>query len=384
MPDRHATLACNLDGNLLRAALPLFEAERVQGLEWSFDAVFQHPALPPWFEELLDAFGQADRLVGHGVFFSLFSGRWSAEQQRWLAELRRLSARFRFDHVTEHFGFMTGADFHQGAPLGVPLTPSTLAIGRDRLQRLQDACGVPVGLENLAFAYSLEEVRKHGDFLHALLEPVEGFLLLDLHNLYCQLHNFGVEAADLLALYPLDRVRELHLSGGSWAESTDQPNRRIRRDTHDDAVPDGVFDLLHVALDACPNVAYVTLEQVGWGLDTEAARSQFQRDFLTMDAAVRAKNEQEGGRAMRRFFSENNIAPNGPPLEDEVLHAQQRQLAAILETASDYRQAQAWLAASDLARSVWAVETWEPHLLETAIAIAQKWKEGMRPLGAEK
>lgn len=378
-PEIHATLACNLDTNLLRAALPLFEAERVQGLEWSFDAVFQHPDLPPWFEELLDAFGQADRLVGHGVFFSLFAGRWSTEQRRWLSELRRLSARFRFDHVTEHFGFMTGADFHQGAPLGVPLTPTTLAIGRDRLRRLQDACRVPVGLENLAFAYSLEEVKKHGAFLHALLEPVEGFLLLDLHNLYCQLHNFDAEATDLLALYPLDRVRELHLSGGSWAESVAAPGRKIRRDTHDDAVPAEVFALLAVALDACPNVAYVTLEQVGWGLGTEAAQGQFQRDFLAMDAVVQAKNRQnQAANALpaKSFLPEKILAPQGPPLEDEALHTQQRQLAGILETANDYRCAQARLAASSLAHSAWAVETWEPHLLETAIAIAQKWKNG--------
>ncbi len=97
---------------------------------------------------------------------------------------------------------MTGQDFHHGAPLNIPYTASTLRIGRDRLLRIADACGRPVGLENLAFAYSADEVRRHGEFLDRLLEPVNGFLILDLHNLYCQVENFGMDFETLSAMHP--------------------------------------------------------------------------------------------------------------------------------------------------------------------------------------
>ena len=249
-----STISCNLDANILQATLPLLQAEKVQAIEWSFDTLFNHRKIPQWFVELVKAFSDKNRLIGHGVFFSLFSGKWSAEQQRWLEHLKKLSNEFHFDHVTEHFGFMTGADFHKGAPISVPFTDTTLAIGRDRLQRISDACACPVGLENLAFSYSLEEVKKHGDFLNQLIEPVNGFIILDLHNLYCQMHNFEVGFKEIISLYPLDRVREIHISGGSWESSAINPEKKIRRDTHDESVPDEVFQLLNWTIEKCPKL----------------------------------------------------------------------------------------------------------------------------------
>lgn len=376
MPTICSSVACNLDANMLMTALPLFEAEKVQAIEWSFDTVFKQERLPEWFDELLRAFSDEGRLIGHGVFFSLFSGKWTRGQQAWLDRLETLAAEYSFDHVTEHFGFMTGADFHKGAPVSVPFTPSTLALGRDRLQRIQHACGCPVGLENLAFAYSLEEVKRHGDFLDQLLAPVNGFIILDLHNLYCQLQNFDLPLYELLPLYPLDRVREMHISGGSWRGSLTNPPRMIRRDTHDDAVPADVFGLLERTIGRCPNLKYVVLEQLGSGLDTEAQRSRFREDFLTMDRIVAGQNRTPAQRTGNSFLPPEPFLPGPVPPEDPLLHAQQRQLSHILETAVDCGQAQQLLRASGLAHSGWQVEQWEPYMLETAMDIARKWKNG--------
>ncbi len=372
----HPALACNLDTRLLQACLPLLAAEKVQALEWSFDALFDHDGLPDWFDELLRTFADAGRLLGHGVFFSLFSGRWLPEQQAWLGQLKALAAIYRFDHITEHFGFMTGGDFHKGAPLSIPLTASTLAIGRDRLHRIQDAANCPVGLENLAFAYSLDEVKRQGDFLDQLLQPSNGFIILDLHNLYCQCQNFNLPVADLLDLYPLDRVREMHISGGSWVPSTSEPGRQIRRDTHDDAVPAAVFLALEQAIDRCPSVRYVVLEQLGSGLLSEMEQQRFYNDFLTMDRIIQASNQPIVKTPLNSFLPGlPSILPE-MPLEDEDLFVEQRQLATILETAENTCQAQTLLTDSSLAHSAWDVEHWEPAMLETALAIAQKWRNG--------
>src|SRR5687767_7258149 len=238
MANIFSSISCNLDENILSAALPLFETEKVAAIEWSFDTLYKFRDIPGWFVELLKAFGDKQRLIGHGVYFSLFSGGWSREQQDWLAHLAKVSEAFQFDHISEHFGFMTGENFHQGAPISIPFTGTTLAIGRDRLKRIYHSCKCPVGLENLAFSYSLDEVKKHGEFLDQLVEPVNGFIILDLHNLYCQSHNFNIEPDDIIRLYPLHRVREIHISGGSWEDSHIIPGKKIRRDTHDDAVPE--------------------------------------------------------------------------------------------------------------------------------------------------
>ncbi len=368
-----SSLACNLDGHILTAALPLLAADRVQAIEWSFDALFKLKEVPTWFTDLLHEYAAAGRLLGHGVFFSLFSGRWSNEQEDWLRQLKKLSAEYRFAHITEHFGFMTGEHFHAGAPISIPFTRSTLALGRDRLQRIYEACQCPVGLENLAFAYSLDEVRSHGHFLEQLIEPINGFIILDLHNLYCQLHNFEMPFADLIRLYPLERVREIHISGGSWEESALLPGKAIRRDTHDDAVPKEVFDLLQQALPLCPNLQFVVLEQIGTGLHTPAHREQYQRDFLQMQTLVQQHNERSAVIPVNDFLPPT-LAPLSAPLEDATLHTQQQELSQILEGAADYEAAVAQLQSSTLAHSAWQIEDWAPHMVETVLKIAQKWK----------
>lgn len=371
-----SSIACNLDAGILSASLPLFAEERVEAIEWSFDTLFNYKEVPAWFLELLHTYSDAGRLVGHGVFFSLFSGRFLPEQQRWLQHLRQMSAGFHFDHITEHFGFMTGNDFHSGAPLNIPYSAATLRIGRDRLARIQDACQCPVGLENLAFSYSPDEVKRHGVFLEQLITPVNGFIILDLHNLYCQLHNFDLPYDELIKLYPLHRVREIHISGGSWEDAASGTGRTIRRDTHDDVVPAVVFDLLQHTIPLCPNLRYVVMEQLGTGLQTEASRLAFYNDFIKMQAIVQAQQQLRDKAIRPNPFMPPVLLPLPDSIaEDETLYRQQLQLSEILEQASSANDALLALQASGLAATEWQVEHWDADMLETAIRIAQKWKK---------
>lgn len=350
------------------------EASKVEAIEWSFDALFKVKQTPPWFRDLLSAFSAEKRLIGHGVFFSLFSGRWLPGQQDWLQQLRQVCNEFQFDHITEHFGFMTGRDFHHGAPLNIPYTQTTLAIGRDRLKRIHEACRCPVGLENLAFSYCLDEVKRHGDFLARLLEPVNGFIILDLHNLYCQVHNFDMAPGEILSLYPLEMVREIHISGGSWDDALADPGRKVRRDTHDDAVPQEVFDLLAAAIGQCPHLKYVVLEQLGSGLATAESKKAFYDDFLRMENIVADRNNTPSMHPVRSFLPSVPVQA-GEIAEDETLYRQQLELSLILESSASYEDAVQRLNNSSLARSEWRIESWAPYMIETAMKIARKWKK---------
>jgi proline iminopeptidase len=381
MPKVLSAIACNLDAHILSAALPLFEAEKVQAIEWSFDVLFKRPDIPNWFWELIQAYSQNNRLIGHGVFFSLFLGKWQPEQTQWLAHLKQLCQTTHFDHITEHFGFMTGADFHKGAPLSIPFDKNTLNLGIDRLQRIQAACQCPVGLENLAFAYSYDEVKKHGDFLAQLVESINGFIILDLHNLYCQLHNFDLQFDDIINRYPLDKVREIHISGGSWDEITiEHSKKQIRRDTHDNGVPHVVFELLIKTLPKCPNLKYVVLEQLGTALYSQESQSIFQNDFLRLDNIVSLYNNQHPDHTTTNLFLPPPYTVSDAPIECISLYGQQQQLSHILENASDCQQAQQQLAQSTLANTAWQIEKWQPTMIETARQIAQKWKNGWSSL----
>lgn len=266
--------ACYLD------AISLLLSEGIIDLiEWSFDMGWGSYPLPSLVQELLDQFGRRDRLIGHGVEFSLLSAEWTPSHEKWLSQLRQEVQARHYHHISEHFGFMIVGDFLRGAPLPVPLTSESLALGRERLQLLGQISQAPIGLENLALALGPKDVAEQGHFLDLLLEPVDGFLLLDLHNLYCQIHNFSVPAQALLDSYPLQRVREIHVSGGSWSESLTFPGRTIRRDTHDHQVPSEVLDLLELTLPQCPNLEFVVLERMGHTLDSDQEVIQFQKDY---------------------------------------------------------------------------------------------------------
>lgn len=375
MPGILSSLACNLDADILSASFPLLEEGRVEALEWSFDTLYKVDEVPTWFTELLQTYSREHRLIGHGVFFSLFSGKWSAQQREWLQHLRHVCSQYHFDHITEHFGFMTGKDFHQGAPLNIPYNTRTLAIGRDRLAHIQDACRCPVGLENLAFAYSLDEVKRHGEFLNELIEPVNGFIILDLHNLYCQLHNFSVSYDDMIELYPLHRVREIHISGGSWQQVADAPGGNVRRDTHDSGVPPEVFELLEKTIPRCYNLKYVVMEQLGMGLRSMEERQQFYNDFIKMQEVIN-KFTIHTNPLLQNNFLPKNIVSLRDDVEDVQLYMQQQELSRILESADNYEEARHMLNLSSLANSDWHTEEWAPYMLQTAMSIAHKWKEG--------
>ncbi len=281
-------LSLMLEDDFLRAAYPLFAAGEVEVLEWSFDTGWPPAVIPQWATELIAAFGAENRLLGHGVHYSALSAGTESQQREWLAHFAEEVRKHPYRHVSEHFGFASTRSFHQSAPLPVPLTEATLALGRERLAQLAEVAKVPVGLENLAFAFSLRDVGEQGQFLDALLAPISGFLLLDLHNLYCQAVNFYRTLDELLANYPLHRVRELHVSGGSWSGSLEGESQKpVRRDTHDGPVPPELFEWLPRVLARCPNVEAVILERMG-GTFSPADDDPFRRDFRRLKEVVHA------------------------------------------------------------------------------------------------
>jgi len=193
------------EAEFVSAALPLLQNNSVEVLEWSFDTLFNTNE-PDWLRDLLNFYAENNRLIGHGVYYSLFDAQWTDRQEIWLSRLKDEVSKRNYNHITEHFGFMNTENFHQGVPLPVPLHPITLQIGQDRLQRLQDAVNIPVGIENLAFSFCLDDVKEQGVFLEKLIDNSGGFLILDLHNMYCQSCNFDVDIQEIIKLYPLQKV----------------------------------------------------------------------------------------------------------------------------------------------------------------------------------
>jgi uncharacterized protein len=295
------------EADFFLAAKPLFELGEVEILEWSFDMGWGGDPLPDYCSALLSEYSKAKQLIGHGVTFSILSGQWTSRQELWLECLKEELELRDYQHITEHFGFMTAGNFHRSAPLPVPLTSATLELGQHRMQLLANICKtIPLGLENLALAFGFQDLVDQGRFIAELIRPVDGFLLLDLHNLYCQTHNFNVDPLLLMKSYPLDKVREIHVSGGSWSIPSSSSKKVIRRDTHDERIPQEVFDLVKLALPLCPNVKAVIFEQLGNALTNEASRSFYRQDFLYLKSVVKECYQQVNSGDISCLMQMNN------------------------------------------------------------------------------
>ncbi|MBL0184945.1 MAG: DUF692 family protein [Candidatus Obscuribacter sp.] len=260
----------------------LFAQDKVDALEFNFDQPLNGVVVAPWCQDLLNKFSSASALIGHGVNLSLLSAQFTKRQQEWLEYTREEFNSRRYVHASEHFGFSEAGPIAQAAPLAVPMDAQSLHLGKEMLKRYADATQCPVGLENLAFAFSLEDVKRQGEFIDQLISSVDGFLLLDLHNIYCQVANFDLDALELLHSYPLSKVKEMHLSGGSWSPSLSGKRIAVRRDTHDDAVPQEVFNLTALALKLCPNTQFVILERLGNTMLEPELQEEYRDDFDTI------------------------------------------------------------------------------------------------------
>jgi uncharacterized protein (UPF0276 family) len=266
------------DAGFRAAALPLFAAGAIDALEWDiddawgFDSTAEHPP-PAWVDDILDAYAEDDALYGHGVWFSVLTAERDDRQRRWLDRLATECARRRYRHVTEHFGWSTAAGFLRNTMLPCPYTAEAVEVGRDSLALLSAAAGAPVGLETLAAALGPSDAELQGAFLAEL----GGFVLLDLHNVWTQATNLGLDARALVDRYPLPLVREIHVSGGDWW-------RGVRTDSHDGEVPRPVMALFDHVLPRCPALEVVFLERRGDTLDDPAEQARWRADFLALRA----------------------------------------------------------------------------------------------------
>jgi len=64
----------------------------------------------------------------------------------------------------------------------------------------------------------------------------------------------------------------------------------VRRDTHDDAVPPAVWELVDLAVPRCERLAYVTLERLGSTIASDTDADGLRVDFRRMRDRVTSRD----------------------------------------------------------------------------------------------
>lgn len=219
--------------------------------------------------------------VAHGVAYSPGSFGPSEERrrERWRASLAATHERFEFAWMTDHLGASTLAGSNVALPLPLPPTPEFAARVRASLIELQGVAP-RVGVENSAFYFALGDPLDEPDFLRQALDAPDLVLLLDLHNLHTNAENLGFDPHAWLARAPLERVLELHLSGGSTSDPAWLGGESRRLDSHDHAVPEPVWSLFEAVLPRLANLEAVVLERMEGTVqpeDVEPLRGELRR-----------------------------------------------------------------------------------------------------------
>jgi uncharacterized protein (UPF0276 family) len=204
--------------------------------------------------------------VAHGVGFSMGSAQ-AKQRGQWLERIALDHRVFRFEWYTDHLGQTEVDGLAMTLPMALPMTAPHAAIVRGRLRELQRV--VPrVGVENTVVYFLLGDALEEPRFLRRILSGPRMHLLLDLHNLHTMAENFGFDARAYLERLPLERVIELHVSGGAYSEPGWLPKKARRRlDSHDGEVPEPVWRLAELAVPRCRNLRGATLERMEGTVD---------------------------------------------------------------------------------------------------------------------
>lgn len=220
---------------------------------------------PNGFARAFRALGEQTGLpfVAHGVGLSLGSATVSPERtERWLARIGEDTRTFGFRWYTDHLGMSVVGGREVTLPLPLPMCEEVADDVRRTLARVSAIVG-DVGVENVAHHFVLGDPLDEPAFLAACTSGARQHVLLDIHNVFTMATNLGFSAREYVSRLPLDRVIEVHLSGGSESPVGWLPDEAtVRLDGHDDAIPEEVWRLFEETLPLCPALRGVTHERM--------------------------------------------------------------------------------------------------------------------------
>lgn len=168
--------------------------------------------------------------------------------------------------LSVHFGFSATRVSFKGGMQPASATLSREEVGSSfssAVLTLRDALGVPLLLENLDYAETgTYEHICEPEVIRGVLEGTDTFFLLDLAHAQVSAARLGYELQAYLERLPLERVRQLHLSGP-------RVRNGVLQDAHEPLRPEDYALLEYVLARTRPWV--VTLE---YNRDADALREQ--------------------------------------------------------------------------------------------------------------
>ena len=232
-------------------------------------------------ENYIDATGRASEMLArcaarwpiipHGVGLSV----GSAAPAGYLDGLAALVARIKPAYISDHLCYSSvGARSYLDL---LPLPRHAESVARVVCNALaaKATTGVPLILENITTYTEMPGSEfNEATFLQRVAEQAEVGLLLDVNNLSINAVNGKRDPLALLAEFPLQHVRQLHLAGHTW-------DGDLLLDTHAAPVAPPVWDLYVEVLRRCgPVPTLIEWDQHIPSLDAVLDQADHARDLM--------------------------------------------------------------------------------------------------------
>jgi len=154
-------------------------------------------------------------IIPHGINLSI--GSAEGIDKDYLQKLARLVNKINPPWWSEHLSFTKAGGIDIGHLSPLPYTPEAVDVVCQNIQQIQRFIDVPFILENITYLLTIPGAKMtEAQFIGEILERCDCGLLLDVTNLYTNSVNHGYDALEFLNQLPLERVVQLHFTGGFW------------------------------------------------------------------------------------------------------------------------------------------------------------------------
>jgi uncharacterized protein (UPF0276 family) len=181
----------------------------------------------------------------HGVGLSLASVE--PPDANHLARLKQLADRISPALVSDHLAWQRWAGMHHADFLPFPRTAEALGYVVDNIDRVQNALGRALLIENPSQYIELPgNEMPEVDFLAEMARQTGCGLLVDVNNIFVSASNLGFRPEPRIDAIPADMIGEIHLAGHT---PDADPSIPLIIDSHDMPIADGVWALYRRLVD---------------------------------------------------------------------------------------------------------------------------------------
>ena len=183
-------------------------------------------------------------LIPHALGLSL--GSAEGLDADYLRQLAAVVNRLNPPWWSEHIAFTRAGGVDIGHLTPLPYTKEAIDVLCRNIAQAKSVIAAPLLLENITYAVTLPGAEMtEAQFLTEIVERSDCGLLLDITNLYTNAMNHGFDIGAFLDAIPLEKVIQIHFTGGEWQEGT-------LIDSHSRPTPPPVWELMEEVFRRAP------------------------------------------------------------------------------------------------------------------------------------